>query len=58
MTKDDKLLFLQCLEDAGVSSWEGYEEASEEFYKIKYGNEASDDLDDALVLSLEEDDYE
>lgn len=56
MKDEDKLLFLRCLEDAGVESWEGYETAVDEYTKIRYGDQL-ESLEEALVIALEEDDY-
>lgn len=57
MTKEDKLLLLQCLENAGVDSWDGYEDAVDEYNRLKYGV-GDDSLDAVLAITLEEDDYE
>ncbi len=57
MTKEDKLLLLQCLENAGVDSWDGYEDAVDEYNRLKYGVD-DDSLDAVLAITLEEDDYE
>jgi len=35
----DDQLALNCLENAGVDNWEGYDEAMEEYHQQKYGEQ-------------------
>lgn len=58
-TDEEKLLFLEALEEAGVDNWEGYDEAVE-IYQQKLGgsDEETDDMYKALQRAYDEDDID
>lgn len=56
-TDEEKLLFLEALEEAGVDSWEGYDEAVEIYQqKLDGSDEETDDMYKALQRAYDEDD--
>lgn len=56
-TDEEKLLFLEALEEAGVDNWEGYDEAVEIYQqKLNGSDEETDDLYKALQRAYDEDD--
>jgi len=56
-TDEEKLLFLEALEEAGVDNWEGYDEAVEIYQqKLDGSDEETDDMYKALQRAYDEDD--
>jgi len=56
-TDEEKLLFLEALEEAGVDNWEGYDEAVEIYQqKLDDSDEETDDMYKALQRAYDEDD--
>ncbi len=56
-TDEEKLLFLEALEEAGVDNWEGYDEAVEIYQqKLNGSDEETDDMYKALQRAYDEDD--
>lgn len=56
-TDEEKLLFLEALEEAGVDNWEGYDEAVEIYQqKLDGSDEETDDMYKALCRAYDEDD--
>ena len=48
-TDEERLLFLEALEEAGVDNWEGYDEAVEIYQqKLDGSDEETDDMYEAL----------
>ena len=58
-TDEEKLLFLEALEEAGVDNWEGYDEAVEIYQqKLDGSDEETDDMYKALQRAYDEDDID
>jgi hypothetical protein len=56
-TDEERLLFLEALEEAGVDNWEGYDEAVEIYQqKLDGSDEETDDMYKALQRAYDEDD--
>lgn len=56
-TDEERLLFLEALEEAGVDDWEGYDEAVEIYQqKLDGSDEETDDMYKALQRAYDEDD--
>lgn len=56
-TDEERLLFLEALEEAGVDDWEGYGEAVDIYrQKLDGSDEETDDMYKALQKAYDEDD--
>lgn len=56
-TDEERLLFLEALEEAGVDNWEGYDAAVEIYQqKLDGSTEETDDMYKALQKAYDEDD--